>query len=239
MIVELIKEIGIDGARYIEENLDEQFQALKYLSEHQDSELFIKLVVANALISYQLTGRGEQWWWEFAKYFSNLEVTSLYEAYSNFLPTSRYNRRLVGQKLRRIKRVEGFLNSLSLGELREYYGDMRSFWLALAKVVESEKEKKTIVFAVKMFGYASRIAFSEFIPYPMEIPIPEDVRIIKVTRKLTQENPRKFWREVARQTGVPPLHIDSIIWPILGGADISRAPKPLRFKLLKLYKLIK
>ncbi|MFA4719583.1 N-glycosylase/DNA lyase [Pyrococcus kukulkanii] len=239
MIAELIREIGIGGARYIEENLDEQFQALKYLSDRQDSEVFIKLVVANALISYQLTGRGEQWWWEFARHFSNVEVTSLHEAYSNFLPASRYNRRLVEQKLRRIKRVEGFLNSLSLEELSRYYENMRSFWLALAKAVGSEREKKTVVFAVKMFGYASRVVFSEFIPYPMEIPIPEDVRIIRVTRKLTQESPRKFWGKIARQTGVPPLHIDSIIWPMLGGADVHKAPEPLRLKLLKLYKLIK
>jgi len=70
-----------------------------------------------------------------------------------------------------------------------------------------------------MFGYASRIAFGEFIPYPMEIDIPKDFRIENYTKRLTSQDPVKFWREIALEVSIPPLHIDSILWPVLGEDD--------------------
>ncbi len=90
----------------------------------------------------------------------------------------------------------------------------------IAEALGSPKTAKTVVFAVKMFGYAGRIAFGgEFVPYPMEIDIPEDVRIKAYTERITNEPPVSFWRRVAEETGIPPLHIDSILWPVLGGGS--------------------
>ena len=73
-IIEILKGIGIEGAKYIEENIDPQFQAVNYLYEHVDDDKFVPLVVANAIVSYQLSGKGEEWWWEFAKWFSSRPV---------------------------------------------------------------------------------------------------------------------------------------------------------------------
>ncbi|MCD6139921.1 MAG: N-glycosylase/DNA lyase, partial [Thermococcus sp.] len=58
-------ELGIECARIIEEKVDLQFLALKNLHKNLgDDELFIKLVIANSIVSYQLSGKGEQWWLE-------------------------------------------------------------------------------------------------------------------------------------------------------------------------------
>ena len=86
----------------------------------------------------------------------------------------------------------------------------------LSKHLNSKKNGKTLVFAIKMFGYASRIVFNEFVQYPEKIEIPKDSRIEKYTLKFTNENPVKFWNSVSKTTKIPPLHIDSIIWPVLG-----------------------
>ncbi|WP_148882488.1 N-glycosylase/DNA lyase [Thermococcus aciditolerans] len=219
---EILSELGIDCARTIEERVDLQFDALKNLHANLgDDELFIKLVMGNSLVSYQLTARGEAWWWEFSKYFSeNPPEESISEAYSRFLPNSRTNRRLVAGKVKRLERVEPFLDSLSLGDLRDYYfNGMERLRDELAKALGSKKSAKTIVFAVKMFGYAGRIAFGEFVPYPMAIEIPDDVRINAYTKRFTNEPPVSFWGRIAEETGIPPLHIDSILWPVLGGND--------------------
>ncbi|AAL81028.1 N-glycosylase [Pyrococcus furiosus DSM 3638] len=237
-LVEIIKGIGIEGAKEVEEKVDRQFYALQYLFRHQDPEMFIKLVIANSLVSYQLTGRGEDWWWEFARYFSGREVDSIWKAYGEFLPKSKNNRRLIEAKLNRIRKVEGFLSTLTLKDLEGYYKNMKMLWKALIKIMGSREDSKTIVFTVKMFGYASRIAFSRFIPYPMEIPIPEDLRIKSVTSKLTQEKPTKFWMKIGQESGVPPLHIDSLIWPLLGNADLTPLDIELRNKLMKLTELL-
>ena len=214
-IVELIRGFGIEGARYIEEHIDPQFQALLHLYENtKDKERFAPLVIANALVSYQLSGRGEDWWWEFARYFSENLVADFAGAYKVFLPQSRTNRRLVDVKVRRLRRAEAFLQNM---RPEEYYGNMIALQTDLARILGTKKNAKTIVFAVKMFGYAMRIATGEFRPYPMEIPIPVDSRIRKLTERLDKDNPARFWQDVAEQTGVPPLHIDSILWPALSG----------------------
>ncbi|WP_048148724.1 N-glycosylase/DNA lyase [Palaeococcus ferrophilus] len=219
---ELLEEIGIEGARVIEERVDLQFDALKNLRENlEDDELFIKLVIANAVVSYQLSGKGEAWWWEFSRHFSeNPPEGSIWKAYADFLPRSRTNRRLVAGKVKRLQRLEPFLEPLDLNALGEYYlagmGRLRD---DIAEALNSKRSAKTIVFAVKMFGYAGRIAFGEFVPYPMEIEIPDDVRINAYTKRFTNEPPVSFWAGIAEETKIPPLHIDSILWPALGGNE--------------------
>jgi len=214
-LVDVIKELDIDGARYVEEHVDPQFQALLYLYENIiNKKLFVPLVVANALVSYQLSGKGEDWWWEFARWFSENPVDSIYGAYKVFLPESKTNRRITNVKLRRLDRVEQFLQSM---DTDEYYADMMALQQNLAKALSTQKNAKTIVFSVKMFGYAMRIATGEFRPYPMEIPIPVDSRIQKITDKLGADDPITFWQGLAEKTGVPPLHIDSILWPAMSG----------------------
>ena len=214
----ILKELGIECARIIEEKVDLQFSALENLHKNLNDELFLKLVIANSIVSYQLSGKGENWWWEFSNYFSkNPPTESIVKAYSEFLPASKNNRRLIQPKLNRLKKLEPFLNSLTIEDLRKYYQNMVKFRNHLAKAVNAKKDAKTIVFAVKMFGYGARITFGEFIPYPMEIDIPRDFRIENYTKRFTERNPIAFWREVVNEVKIPPLHIDSILWPVLGG----------------------
>ena len=219
---EILSELGLDCARTIEEKVDLQFDALKNLHDNlRDDELFIRLVIANSIVSYQLSGKGEDWWWEFSKHFSeNPPGGSIAEAYSRFLPNSRTNRRLVAGKVRRLQKLEPSLERLSINDLKEYYfSGMERLRDELVRTLGSKKNAKTIVFAVKMFGYAGRIAFGEFVPYPMTIEIPDDMRISAYTKRFTSEPPVSFWSRVAKETGIPPLHIDSILWPVLGGKE--------------------
>ncbi|WP_456365718.1 N-glycosylase/DNA lyase [Thermococcus sp.] len=218
----ILRELGVGCARRIEERVDLQFDALRSLRKKLgDDETFLKLVVANSIVSYQLSGKGEDWWWEFSRWFSKgLCGRGIAEAYARFLPNSRTNRRLTAGKLRRLEKLEPLLKELTIEDLKAYYfGGMTRLREDLATALGSSKSAKTVVFAVKMFGYAGRIAFGEFIPYPMGIEIPADVRINAYTKHLTNEPPVSFWNRVAEETGVPPLHIDSILWPVLGGKD--------------------
>jgi len=100
---------------------------------------------------------------------------------------------------------------------QKYYSNMVELQRDLAQVLGTRRNAKTVVFAVKMFGYAMRIATGEFRTYPMEIPIPVDSRIEKLTKRFGDVKPISFWNSVARSANVPPLHIDSILWPALSG----------------------
>jgi len=221
-LTEILEVLGVECARTIEEMVDLQFDALKYLHDSlKDTETFLKLVIANSIVSYQLTARGEEWWWEFSRHFSSSPPKKgILAEYSRFLPYSRTNRRLVSGKLKRLEKLEPFLERLTLDDLREYYfKDMLGLRDRLAEVMKSKKSAKTIVFSVKMFGYGARIAFSRFVPYPMEIEIPDDVRINSYTKRFTSEPAALFWSRIAEEVSIPPLHIDSILWPVLGGKD--------------------
>ncbi|MCX8154248.1 MAG: N-glycosylase/DNA lyase [Candidatus Micrarchaeota archaeon] len=204
-LVEFIRNVGIEGARYIEENIDEQYSALIYLSERVDPETFLNLVVRNALVAYQLTSRGEKYWWEFAEYFSKNPNSNM----ESFLSSCRGNMKYRPTKLSRLRKLEGYSFGL------EFYEDMTSLMNTLENILNTTG--KTVYFAVKMYGYGARILSKRFIPYPMSIPIPVDSRITKITEALNERDPLRFWNEISYLTSVPPLHIDSILWPLLSG----------------------
>lgn len=204
-LVDFIREIGMDGARYIEENIDEQYSALVYLSKHLSKDIFLNLIVRNALVAYQLTSKGERYWWEFAEYFSENPESNMEE----FLRNCKGNMKYRDIKIARLRKLNGY----SFG--MEFYRDMESLRNRLESILGTTG--KTIYFAVKMYGYGARIVSNEFIPYPMSIPIPVDSRIIKITQALGEKDTIEFWNGIAYQTDIPPLHIDSIIWPLLSG----------------------
>ncbi|GAA0129085.1 N-glycosylase/DNA lyase [Methanococcus maripaludis] len=218
-LLEIFGHFDVNFAKYMEEKIDTQYFVLENLKNSmKNDEMFIKLVILNSIVSYQLCTTGELWWEEFSKYWSKHDANNenLGESYVNFLENSKGNKRLLNVKIKRIEKIIPFLENLNLLDFKTYYSDMGKLLENLSKYLNSKKNSKTVVFAVKMFGYASRIVFNEFFPYPMNIEIPKDSRIEKYTLKFTDENPIKFWNEVSKTTKIPPLHIDSIIWPVLG-----------------------
>ncbi|MBA2862358.1 N-glycosylase/DNA lyase [Methanococcus maripaludis] len=218
-LVEIFGHFDVEFAKNMEEKMDTQYLVLQNLKYSMDNdEMFIKLVILNSIVSYQLCTTGELWWGEFSEYWSKNEVNNdnLGEKYINFLKNSKGNRRLLNVKIKRIEKVIPFLETINLLDFKNYYVTMEELLEKLSKCLNSKKNAKTIVFALKMFGYSSRIVFNEFIPYPMEIEIPKDSRIEKYTLKFTDKDPIKFWNNISKITKIPPLHIDSIIWPVLG-----------------------
>ena len=229
----ILKELGRESAKTIEENVDLQYHYLENLQKTlNNDELFLKLVIINAIVSYQLSTTGENWWKEFSEYnWDNVSKNKndLFEEYILFLSNSKGNKRLNNIKIKRINKIKPFLDDLSIADLENYYLNMNLFRDSIAKQLNTKKESKTVVFAVKMFGYASRMVFKKFIPYPYEIEIPKDSRIEKYTKRFTDDNVIKFWNNISKETGIPPLHIDSILWSALGNsADVK-----IRLKLLK------
>ncbi|MEM0379494.1 MAG: N-glycosylase/DNA lyase [Nanopusillaceae archaeon] len=215
-LIEIIREIGIEGARYIEENIDIQFFAIKKLYKNlKDPELLIKLVLLNSIVSYQINCTGESWWIEFSKYFIDKNVENIVLDYIDFLKNSKCNKRYLEVKINRINKISNFIEKLDLEKMNFYYKNMIFLRDDLSNHLKSDKSSKTICFSIKMFGYASRIVFRKFISYPFEVDIPLDNRIKKYTQKFVKNNFLEFWRKVSYKSNVPPLHIDSILWPFL------------------------
>jgi DNA-(apurinic or apyrimidinic site) lyase len=229
-LLEVLKEFSPEEV-FLIESLDPQYEALKKLhSSLGDNELFLKLVLVNALMSYQLPMRGERYWENFSRYFS--ENPSL-DGFEDFI--KKYNNRFLNGKLKRLQKVLKVIKPLTKKELIEFCQNPKRLLEYLSTSLRQDKTAKTLVFAVKMFIYACRIATSKPIKAPFDIEIPLDVRLKKISPEL------EFWRKLSEELGIPPLHLDAVVWLSLGGDKkfLENLPEELKEKILKLRKVLK
>ncbi len=194
-IVEILKEIDISTIQYIEEEIDVQY---KYIKDLVNNNVNVNKIIQNSLITYQLNCKGEIYWREFYEFMLNKRSDVM-----EFLNNSLCNKRLKKMKITRLLKAQNINVNFNF--------DFVDVWNMLEKY-GFKKDYKTTVFAIKMFGYAKRGKLNKFIQFPMEIPIPVDSRIKKLTKNITHINPKMFWNMVAKKSDIPPLHIDSILW---------------------------
>jgi DNA-(apurinic or apyrimidinic site) lyase len=73
---------------------------------------------------------------------------------------------------------------------------------------------KTIVFAVKMFGYAGRNIFGYVEYYPDILLLPIDSRLRKLFEIYGsgEQNIEEYYRNLSKQLNISPLHLDSLLW---------------------------
>lgn len=229
-LYEVLKEFTLEDALLLE-TFDRQYKALERLHrELKNNELFFKLVVVNALLSYQLPTKGEVYWENFGSFFA--KNPSL-EEFGEFL--KRYNNRFLNSKLKRLQRVLKAVKKLTKEELIRFCKNPKGLLDYLSAQLNQEKTAKTLVFAVKMFIYACRIASGKNITAPFEIEIPLDVRLRKISESL------EFWRSLSLKTNIPPLHLDTLIWVTLGAdkSFLEKLPIGLKEKVEKLKEVLK
>lgn len=192
----------------------------------------VALVVGNALVSYRLAVRGEEYWTEFAKYFREhcRGGEPVAEMLARFLGESRGNRFLREQKKRRLARASGVLEDI--GSRPQSYQHLPSLVRKLAAVLGARGDEKTILFAAKMAYYSYR-ALGLPVTGVEEIGIPIDRRIAFLTASsaLLSENcvekilstrrgeALRAWRIVSGEAGIPLLNLDSLLWLPLRGPD--------------------
>ncbi len=223
----LLKLVSLFSLEDIEtmEREDRQFKALERLYENvRDELLFYRLVLINALLSYQLQMKGDDYWERFSEFFS---AEPQVERFEEFL--SRYNRRFLPSKLRRLKKVLKCISELKATDFEEFIGDLRKLTGYLSGCLKQKESSKTVVFAAKMFLYAVKVARGLESKGQSGISIPIDSRLSKVSN-----NP-DFWREISEITGIPQIRLDALFWIALGSQEVvDRLPQQLMDKVKKL-----
>jgi len=197
------------------EETDRQFIALKELINNQsEKEVALALVVANSIICYQLSGTWENYWEEFSSYFSDRKISyeNIVFLLWEFIKQSKNNKRFIDTKIKRLEKVKNALNLLDWKE-EYFYKNMTELRDLLAKTMKQKITDKTIVFAVKMFGYIARNIYS-FVAYPKEIFIPIDSRLTNLFEKYKWDytDINKFYLDLSEKMDVALLHLDWIVW---------------------------
>ena len=222
---ELIKALKAFTPEDVEkvEEADRQYKALSELYRKiKNPEEFLKLIVINALLSYQLQTKGEEYWEAFAGYFSEGKGV---DDFPDFL--SKFNRRFLSAKLKRFGKVRGCVEELfKRFSLEELGRDLTLLVDFLSECLNQKRDAKTVVFSAKMFAYGYKIAFNRYPEGLWEIEIPLDSRLKKVLPST------KEWRRVAEEVGIPPVRLDALIWVPMGGE--SSLPEELKEKVERL-----
>ena len=208
-----LHKFDLDYAIKLEET-DRQFIALKELINKQsEKKVALALVVANSIICYQLSGTWENYWEEFSSYFSDKKISyeNIVSQLSEFIKQSKNNKRFIDTKIKRLEKVNVALEILQDNE-EYFYNHMTELRDLLSKTMKQKITDKTIVFAVKMFGYVARNIFS-FVAYQKEIFIPIDSRLINLFEKYKWEytDINKFYLDLSEKLDIPLLHLDWIV----------------------------
>ncbi len=215
-LYDLIKHISLDDVLEIEKNDPTFIPLISLYNNINNKEYFLPLVVTNALICYQLSSTGEEYWKEFSEYGWKKEYhneSDIFDFFIWFLPKSKWNKRLVPTKLRRLEKLRGKLIGI-WGDSENYYNDMKKLQWYLGNIMKQKHTDKTIVFAVKMFGYWARIHFWETNIYPKNINIPIDSRLENIYKKYgwNIKNSTIFYDRLSKKLDIPPLHLDAVLW---------------------------
>lgn len=216
----LLKDNTIDDALSLEKD-DPQYKALENLyTKINDNKQFFSLILVNSLLAYQLSSTWEEYWEEFciraSKYFCNKQYdtnkTCIF--FKNFLPKSKWNKRLLNMKLIRITKIELFLEQF-ISNLDNYLDNLIILRNDLAISMKQKKDAKTIVFAIKMIIYWKSISKMKTDKDMInQITIPIDSRLEKVFQKYKEEytDIKKFYRDLSVKLCIPEIHLDAILW---------------------------
>lgn len=226
-LLEKIKKYNLEDAIEFEQK-DRQFLALlefwknlekiKNISKEQKIYFYLSLIISNSIVCYQLSGKWEDYWEEFSLYFScekNLkwkDKNNIINFLTEFLKTCKYNKRFTEIKIKRLKKLETFLQKFNWKE-KYFYENMIFLRDSLAETMKQKKEDKTIVFAVKMFSYGARNIF-DFVVFPREIFIPIDSRLINLFEKYkwNYTDIKNFYIDLSKKLDISLMHLDGIIW---------------------------
>ncbi len=213
------------------EDEDPQYHSVKDLVDNRGASESSVLAVLNALVSYKLAMRGEDWWRCWSRYHMDLpmrgDIGALVDDEVRFLEECRG---AVFQRAAKIKRLYK-VKSKGLPVLDRLYESPLSIfdsagWLieGLARALSSKPYAKTIVFAAKMAYYVARIVDKRRMA-PWDAMIPVDLRVacfLYSTGIIEASSYRDIMRDprraqeaildLAKQVGVPPLNLDTLFW---------------------------
>ncbi len=232
----LFKRLGMQGVTVFEDE-DPQMESARTIEDGCPGTAATALYI-NALVSYMLPMKGEKYWALYAEHIVNncpTEWERLIKSVKDF--TRSVHRFGVRQKLNRLDAIKRCRKLESFIRVGDYIG----LWHETARCLKTQKDKKTVIFSVKMAYYGRRAAgYSEALP--MSIPIPVDRRVARASIfsgviegvDSIEEVMRKHrivakgWKVAAEVSGIPPLHLDSVLWVITSYWELASPHEVLR-----------
>jgi len=242
-VANAFKTLGLEGVKAFED-ADPQMEAALRIAR-ACGRLCPAVLAVNALVSYMLEVKGEEFWTGLAEHVERVgcgrgheDVIKAVELYTRLR-----NRRFAGAKLGRLHKL------LKCPQVTEaaVAGDLRRLWRSVSSCLEASPASKTVVFSVKMAYYGLR-ALGEDVSPPPDAPMPVDLRVSRVTYLSGMATParvsgvndavdalmrkaslvRRVWGRVSELSRIPPLSLDAPVWFVGGLAGLGRRSSVLK-----------
>ncbi len=232
-VVSILKVISLNDVLDIEE-ADPQYESAVAVCSAGGIAGAVSFFLV-ALSAYRLRCTGEEYWSRFTKHFLEKgSVLGPVDTALSFVLEDKCSSFLREAKVSRIRKLSSY--SATISELI-YRCDFRQLWSLTSKVLQSDPSSKTVVFAVKMGYYCGRALKRCKGPLPLDIPIPVDSRVARATVNLgiiqglsTEEVLKnckrevvEAWRVVSEETGIPSIHLDTLVWALQNPSTFSKA----------------
>ncbi len=156
----LLKNYTLQNALEMERQ-DPQYKSLEKLFKNlQDRNLFLWFIIANSIVCYQLSSTGEEYWEEFSENASGYflgqiqgrfpssrkwQSTQIIAFLKQFLPNSKWNKRLLEVKIKRLTKLEIFLDDF-LDKINFYTNNLVILRDELASIMNQKKRCKNYRF---------------------------------------------------------------------------------------------
>lgn len=232
-VVSLLSNISLEDVLSIEE-ADPQYESALAVCTAGGLAGAVSFFLA-ALSAYRLRCTGEEYWARFAEYFiKEKAIADPVEKVVRFLLRDKCSTYLREVKASRVRKFSNYSTTVS-GLLSSC--NFKQLWSLTSRVLDSDSSSKTVVFSVKMGYYCGRALKLCRGPLPMDIPIPVDSRVAKASISLgilpgltTSEAMRRCrekiifaWKTIGESVGIPPVHLDTLVWALQNPATLSKA----------------
>jgi len=191
---------------------DPQLISLKNLRTKCMGKAFYELVIGASIIAYRLRRSGEDFWAAFSQFEHSCEDP--YFSVESYIIRERELAR--NAKIRRIRMLRE-KRAMLLKRINGYFEDLSLLYRDLMGIF-GNRYQKTVSFACKMFHYAM-IVDGRHGKVPMDIPIPLDSRVRRITQKLGivgESSDRdcylRAWKLVSDLSGIDQMHVDVFLW---------------------------
>lgn len=210
---------------------DSQYTSISDLLNWKNRpDIYLVLIIMNALVCYQLSWTWEKYWDEFSNFFWKTNYTDYKDITTDFLAflqATKYNKRLSEIKNKRVSKID--ITKLSSRVIYIYSNintdiistlDILSLLEDISVIMNQKITDKTIIFSLKMFYYWLDSIFihkSGKIPELPKLPLPIDSRIQNLFEKeywiSSNSAISKKMIELQKQLPYSLLYYDAVLWP--------------------------
>lgn len=225
-VADAMTALGYDGIVQFDKTEPEYAYMVEAVDRVESETHLALLTVLAATQDYQLAGDAQLFWQTLEEtVLAQDEISSEADvnATLNEFMEKQVNGRLRSQKKDRLVRManNGF------GEwFIESYPEVEPLrvWEEIAAALETDKDKKTVAFAMKIYDIFNLVVNGEYLDLPVDLPIPCDLQVERVatasgiTNSSDRDAVMAAWADVMKQVNaeldrpVSMLRIDSIVW---------------------------